>query len=400
MNVTMILQRLFKSLLHTDVGILEEMPDYITLFEETHCYDKNIQPLFTKDALQLLSDSMKENVFYEITDKLGIHEILFRVHGSTYMIGPYVTLFFDESKIQTLLIKNGFPISHITPIRLRYTNYPYLQSTDCYHTIRACLVSFYEDLPEFTFRSLYGFENEGSPDSQHLSDAIDYSDIYRRYENENKLLNAITAGDVNNLKDIFSTMKNDSREYTERNYRSTSYRNPSSIMRALARKAAERGGLSVILIDELTQQQVQAENSNRKNGIPDDSLEQLILNLANAVAEQKRNSDGCTPAVIAVMDYIYYNYSQELTMEHLAKVSGYSIPHLSRMFRQDTGMTISDYIARTRLEKSAELLKTTKLTVQEIGFLVGYSDNNYFNKRFRKYFGQTPGKYRIENKNS
>ncbi len=58
-------------------------------------------------------------------------------------------------------------------------------------------------------------------------------------------------------------------------------------------------------------------------------------------------------------------------------------------------MTISEYIARTRLEKSAELLKTTKLTVQEIGFLVGYSDNNYFNKRFRKYFGQTPGKYRI-----
>lgn len=67
---------------------------------------------------------------------------------------------------------------------------------------------------------------------------------------------------------------------------------------------------------------------------------------------------------------------------------------LSKKFKKETGLTFGSYIAKKRCEKAALLLKETALQVQEISNYVGYPDNNYFIKVFKKMYNMTPSEYR------
>ena len=62
--------------------------------------------------------------------------------------------------------------------------------------------------------------------------------------------------------------------------------------------------------------------------------------------------------------------------------------------RVTTGMTPNDYIRKIRLEKAAELLLTTNMTAAEVAYKVGFDDQYYFSKSFKRYFGQPPSQYR------
>jgi two-component system response regulator YesN len=68
--------------------------------------------------------------------------------------------------------------------------------------------------------------------------------------------------------------------------------------------------------------------------------------------------------------------------------------YLSRLFRQETGRSFSDYLSDLRMEKAIELLKSSKLKIYQIGDAVGYSNPRYFSEWFQKHTGMLPGDYR------
>ncbi|PZD96764.1 DNA-binding response regulator [Paenibacillus sambharensis] len=70
--------------------------------------------------------------------------------------------------------------------------------------------------------------------------------------------------------------------------------------------------------------------------------------------------------------------------------------YLSVLFKEQTGMTFSEYVARRKLLKAKELLLQTKLPVAEISERLGYQTPKYFNKLFKDYEGRSPGQYRTE----
>ena len=71
----------------------------------------------------------------------------------------------------------------------------------------------------------------------------------------------------------------------------------------------------------------------------------------------------------------------------------FSLKNLKKV-KQLTGMTPNDYIRKIRLEKAAELLLTTNMTAAEVAYKVGFDDQYYFSKSFKRYFGQPPSQYR------
>lgn len=81
-------------------------------------------------------------------------------------------------------------------------------------------------------------------------------------------------------------------------------------------------------------------------------------------------------------------------MEELCRISGYSASYLSKLFKRETGKTMTQYTADLRCRQAAEMLRETGLSVQEISSYVGYLDNNYFVKVFKKMTGKTPSEYR------
>jgi AraC-like DNA-binding protein len=96
-----------------------------------------------------------------------------------------------------------------------------------------------------------------------------------------------------------------------------------------------------------------------------------------------------------VIDHITANLDQPLPVEELAKVSGLSRAHFSRVFAASEGMPPAEFVLRKRLQRATKLLtKTADLSVKEVAIMSGFEDPNYFAKVFRRFFGASPTEFR------
>jgi transcriptional regulator GlxA family with amidase domain len=68
--------------------------------------------------------------------------------------------------------------------------------------------------------------------------------------------------------------------------------------------------------------------------------------------------------------------------------------HLQRLFKQETGVHISDLLVENRLRNAERLLSTTEMEIKEIAYLVGYQHHSSFVRAFQRRFHQSPKQYR------
>lgn len=107
----------------------------------------------------------------------------------------------------------------------------------------------------------------------------------------------------------------------------------------------------------------------------------------------KRALSGTKP-IRDAKEYIRNNLAGNLTIQEVSEYVGYSSAHFSVRFKQECGITFSDYVMESRIEKSKELLKNTRETIESIAAAVGYSDVKSFTKNFKKYTEVKPSQYR------
>jgi AraC-like DNA-binding protein len=82
-----------------------------------------------------------------------------------------------------------------------------------------------------------------------------------------------------------------------------------------------------------------------------------------------------------------------LTLEEIGRRVGCSPFHLSRIFSQEVGKPIFQYLRDLRMERAAELLRQRKLNVTEVAMAVGYNSSSHFSTAFHETFGCCPGLY-------
>ncbi len=99
------------------------------------------------------------------------------------------------------------------------------------------------------------------------------------------------------------------------------------------------------------------------------------------------------PAIERVKRRIERSYSEPLSLPTLAAEVGLSPKYLSRRFKSETGLTVSEYLTRIRLSTAATLLLTDR-RVDEIARAVGYGDPLYFSKAFSRFHGLSPSRWR------
>ncbi|MEQ9869956.1 AraC family transcriptional regulator [Pectobacterium odoriferum] len=95
-----------------------------------------------------------------------------------------------------------------------------------------------------------------------------------------------------------------------------------------------------------------------------------------------------------VMLWVDENYMKKFSLDNIASDLNKSKGYISRRFHFETGEKITEYITTYRLRKSCELLLRSELSINEIGFLVGFSDSTYFISSFKKGIGDSPLQYR------
>ena len=121
-------------------------------------------------------------------------------------------------------------------------------------------------------------------------------------------------------------------------------------------------------------------------------FEKWIDSAVNAIEEN--NSSNTELIIKRANKYIEENYMDDLTLEKVAEVVFLSPVYLSKVYKKKMGINFIDYVTKTRIERSKELLSNKNLKVYEISNLVGYKNLKYFYKIFKNYTGYTPNTYR------
>ncbi|WP_188114688.1 AraC family transcriptional regulator [Paenibacillus sp. B2(2019)] len=98
-----------------------------------------------------------------------------------------------------------------------------------------------------------------------------------------------------------------------------------------------------------------------------------------------------------IMSFIEEHYHEEVNLDQLAEEIHLSKSYISRIFHQETGGRLVDYLTARRIKQACRLLGTTDLPVEQIGIIVGFPNASYFNQLFKKVLGTTPLKYRKNN---
>lgn len=111
----------------------------------------------------------------------------------------------------------------------------------------------------------------------------------------------------------------------------------------------------------------------------------------NAINRQLSGEDAFNRA----LDHVNENYMDDVTLDSLAAYAGFSRYTLSRMFRQHTGMTFTQYLSKRRVSMAEELLASTKMPVTQVALQCGFNSIATFNRVFRDVRGCTPTQYRL-----
>ena len=95
-----------------------------------------------------------------------------------------------------------------------------------------------------------------------------------------------------------------------------------------------------------------------------------------------------------IVAYIREHYTEELSMQDVARAMNYSDAYFCKLFKQCFKVNFSAWLNEFRVEKAKELLSATRLSVREVSLACGYADANYFARVLKRVTGMTPSEYR------
>ena len=101
--------------------------------------------------------------------------------------------------------------------------------------------------------------------------------------------------------------------------------------------------------------------------------------------------------VIELIDYINLNYTQKLSLKKLAEQVYLNKSYICRIFKEDTGTNIINYINSVRMEHAAEMLKNGNSSPRDICDAVGIDTPSYFYRLFKSHFGVSPSQFLNQN---
>lgn len=95
-----------------------------------------------------------------------------------------------------------------------------------------------------------------------------------------------------------------------------------------------------------------------------------------------------------VLHHIHSHISESIDLEELSEIASVTKPYLIKLFKREFGYSPIQYINTKKVERAQLLLYTTNMSVKELAYTLGFNDQNYFIRMFRKVEGITPQEYR------
>ena len=119
-------------------------------------------------------------------------------------------------------------------------------------------------------------------------------------------------------------------------------------------------------------------------------LDRLLIEASRGI----KNNDTDTFPLSKSVRFLNENYYKKIKISELAKIENMCMTAYNLAFKNQFGMPPTKYIIKLRLDHASELLLSTDLSVEEIGYASGYNDINFFSRIFKQYMGVSPLSYR------
>lgn len=373
------------------VVLTAEIPVALADFEAAHCLDPRFQPAFTATALRTFVREMEPQVVHEILEPLGMAATVVRWDRQLLIIGPYTHEPMPPGVAEEVLSRLGISTSHLRLYKLYRTRYPIVDPEYVHRGAAALLrAAGSEDV----LGGLHQVKAEGGtigPGRGEAPQSASFAVIDERYHLEREFMDAVAEGSTERA---LAALQRLARMPQSMNYLSAPFLG-TTILRIMARVAAQRGGLPPVTIDAISQEYAQRLHrightaDVRRTAV---YTTQMVTDFCRHV--RRHHQRDLSPLVRQVADEIELHLSHHVSTPELSERLGVSASTLARRFKAETGMTVAAYVSRQRAERAARLLATTSQPVHDIALFVGYDDANYFVKVFRAAYGVTPTAYR------
>ena len=127
-----------------------------------------------------------------------------------------------------------------------------------------------------------------------------------------------------------------------------------------------------------------------------DLIAQMQIDYATRMREIKK-SDVISIHVRRAIDYIYNNLNRPLSVKELAEYVSLNPEYFSRLFANETGRKVNDFITEAKMKTAQNMLSYSKFGILDISMSLGYSSQSAFSTVFKNYCGMTPKKFRDQN---
>jgi len=122
----------------------------------------------------------------------------------------------------------------------------------------------------------------------------------------------------------------------------------------------------------------------------------ILIETAGSNAVQRFITENSSSSIVEkIHSYVTMRYRFNITPGKICEELYLNNAYVSRLFKKETGMTIGEYINKTRIEYAKKLLEGTNVPIGSIALNVGFKDANYFSRVFKRYEGMSPETYRM-----
>lgn len=111
----------------------------------------------------------------------------------------------------------------------------------------------------------------------------------------------------------------------------------------------------------------------------------------------ENNEEGLEPednVINQVLDLVAKHYSDNITLDFIAKEVHMNAYYLSTYFKKHTGMNFKDYLTKLRMSEAVKILNKNDIKTYELAERVGFTDARYFSALFKKHYGKTPNEFK------
>ena len=346
----------------------------------------------------------EENVVLRITDIFNCCYIFIPLpdneEETILSIGPYTSTLISKEEIEAKSLSYSLSPSAVKIIQKYITTIPYIADDSFIMIAVNCLCEkIFGGYENFSVKHkqndvLYdmGILINGKANEENESPLLSIQMIEKTYENENKLLNAIAQGLVHKAEMFFSNGKPSNMLESRITDKLRNAKNFLIVFNTLARKAVEQGGVHPIYIDSVSSDFAIKIEACQSTSDCDDLFFSIARKYSRLV--QKHSQKNYSLLVQKVITCIDTDITADLSLKTQAKLLNVNPSYLSSLFKKETGVTLTDYVNKKRVERAKQLLKAGNTQIQTVAQNCGILDVNYFTKIFKKYEGITPKEYR------